>query len=74
MTNGGNCFEIPATAGIVIRRGLFFVKDEAQRVRARLNGGLRVGEIRDAANFDLRAHLRFYDFDLRLTLRFARNS
>jgi hypothetical protein len=36
-----------------------FVKVEAQRVRARLDGGLRVGEIRDAANFDPRFHLRF---------------
>jgi len=37
----------------------FFVKDEAQRVRARRNGGLRVGGIRDAANFDPRAHNPF---------------
>jgi hypothetical protein len=37
-------------------------------VRARLDGGLRVGEIRDAANFDPRFHLRFMIYDLRWEL------
>jgi hypothetical protein len=35
------------------------VKNKAQCVRSRLNGGLRVGGIRDSANFDLNAHLNF---------------
>jgi len=35
MTNGGNCFEILATVEKGHAPRTFFVKDEAQRVRAR---------------------------------------
>jgi hypothetical protein len=45
----------------------FFIKIEAQRVRASLNGGLRVGQVRDPANFDPCAHFGFSLFVLRLT-------
>jgi hypothetical protein len=47
------------------------VKDEAQRVRACLNGGLRVGKIRDAANFDPRVHSLIYDLRYSIDAIFA---
>ena len=52
MMNGGSAWEISAA---VFSRNVpraFFVEIESQRVRARLDGDQRVGEIRDAANFD----------------------
>src|ERR1700722_4494818 len=68
ITNGGSCFETPPPLFQPNVARPFFVKVEAKRARARLDGGLRVGEIRDAANFDPRFHLRFTIYDLRWAL------
>ena len=59
MMNGGRCFEISRGGGDSHIPRAFFVKDEAQHIRARRDGGLRVGQVRDAANFDFDAHFSF---------------
>ena len=56
---GGNCLEISAACATRHVARAFFAKDKAQRIRARLDGGLRVGEVGDPANFYTCAHLRW---------------
>ena len=56
MTNGGSSRMISAAcANRNVARALL-IEHEAERVRARLDGGERVGRVGDAADFDFDAH------------------